>query len=150
MTKATDAAKALLAEFWDNVVPVNLDLFLKPLGLKVVEIDDMATESGQLSGDVIYVKKTDADYRKRFTIAHEIGHAYLGHGDRYRNTVARVYSSEEADANAFAAELLMPTVAVRVLIEIDNLSDPAELRELFNVSAESMRYRLQHLGYIKE
>ena len=144
------AVQTLLDQYWNNVLPVDLSLFTDPLGLTVHVTGDLGMPAGTLSGDVILVNGDDPEYRQRFTIAHEIGHAYLGHGDAYRNTTTRTYSGPEIEANCFAAELLMPTIAMRVLIEVEKITDPTELRGIFNVSAEAMRYRLQNLGYIKE
>ena len=143
------AAQTLLDSYWDRTLPVNLDLFLDPLGLNVEEVSmDETSASGSISGDKIKVNAADSEPRKRFTIAHEIGHFYLGHGNRFRNTVLRTYEPEEIAANAFAAELLMPAIAMKVLIELHREKDPARLREIFNVSAEALRIRLKALGYI--
>lgn len=53
-----------------------------------------------------------AKFRKRFTIAHEMGHIFLRHGtclcERNDFTSAYQRRSNEAAANMFAAELLLP------------------------------------------
>ena len=86
--------------------------------------------------------------RKRFTIAHEIGHFVL-HQEGCRpepgaavNEAGRV---EEREADAFAAELLMPEPLVREAVR-EQGPDSARLAERFEVSRKAMRARLRHLG----
>lgn len=98
--------------------------------------------------------------RRRFTIAHELGHHVLGH---LREAIASggnaelprdgnvtyslaFYDQKEVDANKFAAELLMPESAVAYFVDktTKNLS---ELARTFNVSDTAMSYRLSNLGY---
>ena len=54
--------------------------------------------------------------RKRFTLAHEIGHIFLHHENRFCTTTDFELwcdkQSEETEANLFAAELLLPYVKV--------------------------------------
>ncbi len=55
--------------------------------------------------------------RKRFTLAHEIGHIFLHHENKFCITTDfefwRDKQSEEVEANSFAAELLIPYVKTR-------------------------------------
>lgn len=104
------------------------------------------------------VNKSHHENRRRFTIAHEIGH-YLLHstesvhydlGTDLSNVYFRasdISSSEEVQANRFAAELLMPPELVSRCIKAGIVSiDELSLR--FQVSADAMRYRLINLGYL--
>lgn len=72
---------------------------------------------------VIVVNRANADVRKRFTIAHELGHALMHrytkpHADsrfgvRFRDRRSSDGTDrEEIEANQFAAELLMPEATV--------------------------------------
>jgi Zn-dependent peptidase ImmA (M78 family) len=104
------------------------------------------------------VNKSHHENRRRFTIAHEIGH-YLLHstepvhydlGTDLSNVYFRasdISSSEEVQANRFAAELLMPPDLVSRCIKAGIVSID-ELSSRFQVSTDAMRYRLINLGYL--
>lgn len=100
--------------------------------------------------------------RQRFTIAHELGH-YLLHGDLANIFVDAVYfrdaeSSEgtklqEIEANAFAAELLIPEHILREQFGHQPIADAddALIRRLaarYEVSAQALTIRLTTLGLI--
>lgn len=109
--------------------------------------------------------------RRRFTIAHELGHYFLhdrteafldeipGH---FLMAARDTRSSEgidarEVEANLFAAELLMPEARIRKQIDLlvnSGIPDwDAILKELshsFKVSRTAITIRLVRLGYIPE
>lgn len=110
-----------------------------------------------------------SEVRKRFTIAHEIGHYVLHHQkdglvenlffDKglkvYRRTDTSAYDNSdfkrETEANAFAANLLMPEFMIKSEVEkYDSLSDEdiQELADEFKVSSIAMTYRLKNLGIV--
>lgn len=64
--------------------------------------------------------------RERFTISHEYGHLFLGHGTRIcKSTFFRSYRPQkqtEQEANAFAAELLLPQRAVENALKSSDLT----------------------------
>jgi hypothetical protein len=86
--------------------------------------------------------------RRRFTIAHEIGHFVL-HQEPSRpergGAVDEVGRREEREADAFAAELLMPEHLVREAVR-EHGPDVARLADRFAVSRKTMQARLRHLG----
>lgn len=105
------------------------------------------------------VNSDQHEHRQRFTIAHEIGH-YLMHShetlhyDTHKELADgvlfradNVSSSEETEANHFAAELLMPEELVAELIE-SGMTSIQELAEKFEVSQDAMKYRLINIGYL--
>lgn len=83
--------------------------------------------------------------RQRFTVAHEIGHLMLHPLERkYRDVLSNPRQGyEEAQANRFAAQLLMPSAMVRAHAPY---LDEIGLAKAFGVSLEAMRYRLRQLG----
>lgn len=92
--------------------------------------------------------------RLRFTIAHEIGHWRLGHGGRIDMHIdLRARTGDEADANAFAAELLVPGIEVERLVgrrahqrpDIDTIVDIAAR---FGVSCHVAMFRLDRCGML--
>lgn len=96
---------------------------------------------------MIYYNPKRSEPRRRFTIAHEIGHVLL-HGASHQASLARDprgrRSSWEREADAFAAELLMPRALIENAVS-EHGADVPKLRQLFNVSAEAMRLRLKAL-----
>lgn len=107
----------------------------------------------------IYVKALDNPSRKRFTLAHELGHYFLGHLEKdgeYIDTEVNLYRISgfpgarsqplEVEANRFAAALLMPAEKVKALYEATpNISLVARK---FRVSEEAFAIRLNTLGMI--
>jgi Zn-dependent peptidase ImmA (M78 family) len=99
--------------------------------------------------------------RRRFTIAHELGHLALGHllgGQVIVDETVGGKSPEEKQANAFAAGLLMPTEGVRGAVKRlrKRLGDPANpvdwivwLAASFGVSEQAVAYRLINLRLIR-
>jgi hypothetical protein len=135
-------------------------------------IDGAPTDQGRLSGmlvpetQTIWLDRTEAARsrgRRRFTIAHECGHWLLhvagsGHevccrpqdvseqdvadGDRVHQLRAR-----EAEANAFARELLMPEPLV-VEQAAQTGTNLSAMAERFDVSVPAIRLRLLTLGLL--
>ena len=104
---------------------------------------------------VIFINRLHSRERRLFSLVHELAHVlfHLGHDDT--QTVVSVIASnrepEEKDANAFAAELLMPGESIDAMIDtlgekikwhetIDNLA------HYFNVSRDAIFYRLAEKG----
>jgi IrrE N-terminal-like domain len=103
----------------------------------------------------IWVRRDESLTRRRFTIAHEIGHHFLhSDGATVLCRAADVDQSEEGarlkerQANRFAAELLMPEPLVRERVERDGL-DVAALADTFDVSPIAMAYRLVNLAFLE-
>jgi hypothetical protein len=113
----------------------------------------------------IVVNKKHPEVRKRFTIAHELGHLLLHsftapHADtqfriRLRNSSSSTSQDiEEIQANRFAAELLMPEHLVKAHLEHAHIEYAPEdradesldrLARKFGVSSQALSIRLAHL-----
>lgn len=100
---------------------VDLDQLVSELGLTIVEVESKSFEgallrsSRTLSGRILVRKGIRELGRRRFTIAHEIGH-YILHGSQQIPCSPRVIESwregqpiPEREADTFASELLLPT-----------------------------------------
>lgn len=163
--KAQRAAQSLLAQFGIKQEPVAVEKIAVLLGatVKYGEFDD------ELSGmvfikdnvPVIGVNAKHHPFRQRYTIAHEIGHLTLHrhrieqgiHVDKEYPVLRRDAASAtgevlmEIEANAFAAELLMPEALLEkyganAVADIDDEEAVKALAKQFRVSASAMRYRL--------
>ncbi|MER3411291.1 MAG: hypothetical protein C4305_02485, partial [Thermoleophilia bacterium] len=92
--------------------------------------------------------------RRRFTVAHELGHwvcqVLAGRAApvfcRPLDLSAATDRSQEREANVFAAELLMPEEAVVGCFA----GNVAECAARFQVSEEAMHWRLFNLGLVPE
>ncbi|MGH3266618.1 MAG: ImmA/IrrE family metallo-endopeptidase, partial [Trebonia sp.] len=98
------------------------DRLEKNLGIDVVRVAELSTAYSFTVGGrpVIAVPATGNWFRENWDIAHELGHLVMGHyddglaqGDADRN---------EAAANAFAAELLVPAADLKA-VECDSVGD---------------------------
>ena len=100
----------------------------------------------------IFVNVADIPVRRRFTIAHELGH-WLLHRDiheanpqeyrflpRFQRTDG--FGLLEQEANRFAAHLLVPS---RLLREVAGVAPASELAEIFRVSRTMMEHRIQNV-----
>ncbi|MEB3245549.1 MAG: ImmA/IrrE family metallo-endopeptidase [Vampirovibrionales bacterium] len=106
----------------------------------------------------VYLKKTHSKNRKRFTLAHELGHIISYRADSFskeklslegyleRRTQSK-RDIAEIEANEIAACILMPEEFLESLIS--KLKNPTlkELSEEFGVSSAAMSVRLNKLGY---
>ena len=146
-------AEQALREFWDNSLPVDPVAIAKKMGVPVY-LDPNLSGSGQLFTEKgqsrIHIRPNESVSRKRFTVAHELGHLCLGHCPRPRqdNTAYSFLNFDpvERDANSFAAAMLMPRPAVEHFVDIRYSFD--SLVKRFNVSGRAMQIRLQRLGLL--
>ena len=104
------------------------------------------------------MNQTDVPFRKRFSIAHELGHHFLHllHDGDFVDTELDLFRDiedpdrdtpskrAEVQANQFAAALLMPEELIRT--EWQQTKNVANLARRFNVSEEAMGIRLSRLG----
>lgn len=120
------------------------------------DISGMIEREGR-DGFAIAVNANDPKTRQRFTIAHELGHFMLHRemiGDgiaddrayrstdsgRYRNT--QIGPREETEANAFAANVLMPYELIEELRKTRGLYSVEDLARELGVSRHAMSIRL--------
>ena len=129
------------------------------MGIRV-RVDDFMGESGTIEltsdGPLIFYKGTEIAERRRFTVAHEIGHFALGHlkpgatkcRDFTSNFSSNSVNSEEREANSFAAQLLMPAKALKFIVTENQVTDVDVLAKTFGVSQVAMKYRLNNIGLV--
>lgn len=134
--------------------------------IKVVEranlmVGDKAVSGALIKKDdeiTIYVEAKENSRRKRFTIAHELGHYFL-HLDNQKRFVDltrnNAKSLHELQADEFAGCLLMDEDEVRNRFEkaksigVDNKTTIDILASIFLVSHSAMYIRLKKMGLIK-
>lgn len=153
-------ANSLLVEAGITAPPVPVEQIVKARGI-AIQLKELGEVSGIVvrkdSTIVIGVNKGEAPTRRRFTIAHEFGHALLHRGEEVHfdkafrfNLRSGASSIEETEANFFAACILMP----RHFLETDqavaqlDAEDPAAVAALarrYHVSPHAMSIRLGNL-----
>jgi Zn-dependent peptidase ImmA (M78 family) len=165
--KIRQTVNSLLEDNGITHPPVNIIEIARMLGADVrfVPFDDdvsgvLYREEDQV---IIGVNESHHPFRKRFTIAHEIGHLQLHSEQLYvdrKYTIqmrdgksALAVDPHEIEANSFAAELLMPYQMILKSIRgitIDYEADDsiAELAKEYGVSKQAMTLRLINLGVV--
>ncbi|HUE78178.1 MAG TPA: ImmA/IrrE family metallo-endopeptidase [Sphingomicrobium sp.] len=146
--------------------PLDLRLLCQTKSIEIVDrqLDDELSGMALIDEGrrFVVVNSRHHIHRQRFTIAHEIAHHAL-HSDYLRanihvdKSVLRrdPLSSEgveirEIEANAFAAELLMPRHLMGSFADLD-LADDRAIRVVakqFGVSQAAFTYRLMNLGFL--
>lgn len=107
--KSRDLSWKILYECGINSLPVKVTKVAKFYDIKIVKDTQgflQPTESGLVSfvndKPYIIIDDSDSTQRKRFTIAHELGHILLNHN--YNCLIKEM----EEEANVFATRLLEP------------------------------------------
>ena len=136
------------------VVPVDLHVILDKFGLKAYDVKfNRPDVSGAFDRKKreIYLNSTDPKTRKKFTLAHELGHYFLHDGVEqdvmFRERAASGHKDQlEKEADSFAAELLMPESVIRLYWTV--AEGIQQLADIFGVSYVAMSNRLRGLGFI--
>jgi Zn-dependent peptidase ImmA (M78 family) len=134
--------------------PVNPVEVARDIGVRVSFVS-FSGESEGVSGlydpakNTIYVNDEDAGVRQTFTVAHELGHKIL-HDEWARSEAYKVLWRDprkqgkdrfEQEANAFAANLLMP----KQMMDRFKQYPLGVVARIFAVSEDAARFRLQYL-----
>lgn len=176
--KSERGATELLARHGIRSAPVDPEEIARLEGIRVfyehLPRDTSSVLLREPSGTrIICVNSVHSEVRRRFSVAHEIGHAAL-HFSRTAPAISEAAVSRplevlfrdglagagtdriEIDANTFAAALLMPESLVTAALreQLGKTSSPRKgalvrnLSEGFAVSEQAMGYRLINLGLI--
>lgn len=135
-------------------LPVDVGSCANSVGLPIFSVDLLQGISGMLQRDhptgsyICYVSKSEPSVRQRFTAAHELGHFMLHRhmiGDTLQdNFLLRaegLSNAQEAEANQFAADLLMPRDLISKAMN-EGVNTVEGLAKRFGVSQIAMSIRL--------
>lgn len=145
-----DQAQAIIEEFAIVELPIDVREIARRLGIDIIEMSVDGWFYGMLtrySEDLyIVVNKMMPETRKRFAIAHEIGHYQLHNRDlSYQRSPDKEHYHREADV--FALELCVPTPFIKR--EAYNwFNDHKFLANLFGVSEALMVKKMEDLDLI--
>ena len=152
------ARKALFEIFGSSrpTLPIDLSLVAHRFGITIKPTTNSYSGSAYIENGqkIVEYNFFEPVVRSRFTIAHEIGHMLLGHtanGQKFRDTNRLGGSGDielERQANAFAAELLVPEALITELVMHFRTDSVSDLAKMFNVSSDVIGYRLSDLGLI--
>jgi Zn-dependent peptidase ImmA (M78 family) len=151
---AKRAREARAAAGLDRAAPLPclLTIVEERFGLPVViaALPEGVAGACRRDGDaaLLWVNGGEVRPRQRFTLAHELGHAYIGHDgklavDSFETFSGATTNPNEIEANAFAGEFLVPRVAVERRFDRDpDLEDTVRLAAEYGVSAIAALFRL--------
>lgn len=158
LVKARHAAAGLLKEAKLTTVPVVVNDLIK--SARVTFDVTVAAAPDKLfkgKGDAMTQSRDSSIYiiyndgrsvvRKRFSVAHELGHLYLGHLHGNSSSDLNTENFDEIEANAFAAQLLMPPILLRKDIKA-GIKNPEVLAKRYNVSIDAMWLQLRNAGLV--
>lgn len=176
-SNAAELLNNLKNKGFNVVAPIDVNEIARHLDITVKS--DISLQSRNAIGEisfhdekpVVRINPIQNSYipRKRFTLAHEIGHYCLHSGNEFtdsKKTMSRTESfwdSCESEANDFAAQLLMPRSLVieegqKIISHYTKNNEskrmPASkfielMADKFEVSNKAMEYRLKNLKIIK-
>jgi Zn-dependent peptidase ImmA (M78 family) len=162
--KIETLTRELLSKYTVTAPPVPVYDIAKGEGASIVvkyfnnEISGLLLRTGDEA--IIAVEKGQPPARKRFTVAHELGHLVLHQGELHVDTKFRVNlrspesstaeDVEEIESNAFAAAVLMPEAFLQndlsdFIPDIDDAEQIQSLAKRYEVSAQAMTLRLVNL-----
>lgn len=165
-TRIEQLTETLLAGAGVGGPAVPVDAIVQARGITIQPTTSLGDVSGLVlrkGRDIIIgVNKKEALTRQRFTIAHELAHALLHHGEEVRfdkdfrvnlrsETSGLGVDVEEIEANFFAACLLMPRRFLEAdpaaaMVDVENAQAVAVLAKRYGVSAHAMSIRLGNLA----
>jgi len=146
-------------------IPVDVYTVASANSIMIMDHDLQDNISGALFAEsdpiIIGVNRLHHPNRKRFSIAHELGHFFLHRDDSQLfidvflrdERSAKGIDLQEREANAFAAALLMPKEIIFVYLRKypTDLLDEVGIRRmaaLFEVSTQAMVIRLTRLNLV--
>ncbi len=143
-TSPAEAALMVRAQWRMPIGPVrNLVRWLESAGCIVLE-EDFST--GRIDGmcqwvydhPVLLLNSTAPTCRKRFSLAHELGHLVLHNGIATED--------QEREADEFASEFLMPSHVIRPDLRPATLGRLKDLKQVWGVSMQALARKALDLG----
>lgn len=144
--------------------PIRVDSLLKKLDLLTVFAEMSPNFSGMAArfdeSCFLLINCTLPKGRQIFTICHELYHLFVEKDFRFE-VISKAKGKDRDDteklADVFAAELLMPEKGIQEILLKENfiqrkveLDQIIKLEQYFQVSRQSMVYRLRDLGFISK
>lgn len=153
--KTDIAVRARLLYLQSQTIPVDVVRLAGQIGIDI-QLTDLGNFSGYYmsapNGAYMVINQKHPDVRRRWTIAHEIGHHVMPSTREATPYSIRCYSARERTCNRFAALLLMPEDEVRRRLPLylrHTWDETAkEMGRHFDVSSQAALVRLKELGIL--
>ena len=142
---AVETLSVFQQESNQRIPPVPIDFVAKWLGLTVVPLFSIPMECSAIVSTrdkLIGVNAKHHSRRRRFSIAHELGHILMKHRPESKCTREEIFQFN-MEADFCASALLMPDVEVVKVLEEGKTSEV--LAHLFDVSEDAMKRKLDYL-----
>lgn len=147
-----NAAWQVLIDYNVNKLPIKVTDIVKQSNIKLLNNSDCKfLKNNQLGVSIhidndwyIIIDDTMKIERIRFTIAHELGHIFLGHESLLHRTPNSIFiekPEEETEADMFAARLLAPACVLWGM----ELHSPKDIAQACNISYEAATYRAMRM-----
>lgn len=117
-------------------------IYFMKAGVEKFDGITLITDSGQ---PIIFINDSMPNDRKRFTIAHELGHLVM-----HIPFSSFLIGDEESEANLFASEFLMPQFECRAELKNLKFSNLTFLKSYWLVSKAAILYKAKQIGAITE
>lgn len=151
---AEDAARSVREEWGlgNDPLPQLAELLeergIKILSLDLDDIDGLAAKvrrKDRNAARVIAIKRSTWSERKRFNLAHELGHMVIAPSGGV---------DEEKAAHRFAGAFLMPADALRAEVGVNrssiSIGELVALKKRFGVSVQALAFRCRDIGIINQ
>lgn len=152
-----NAAWQCLIDYKIDALPVDLLKIVNDAGIKIRKNSDVGILSGCESGACMldsgtwYMVYDDEATlgRRRFTVAHELGHLFLGH-ELVNGYHGRTFNTDrpqsEKEADMFAARLLAPACVLWAL----DVHQAGDIAKLCNMSKAAAKARAERMAVLYE
>lgn len=152
---ARNASWQCLSDYKVDSLPIKVSSIAKQAGIVILKNSVVNKLKDNEHGLTIWqngkfyiiYRDTDPSYRCRFTIAHELGHIFLGHlminTPMYRTFAVR--DDNESAANVFARDLLAPACVLHEL----GITTKEEIAKLCNISPTSAGFRAERMRVLE-
>lgn len=153
---ARNASWQCLIDYGVSSLPINVLKIANNAGIKVIANSQVDNDFNKLkfkeSGKSIFdsgewyvvFNDTEPIYRCKFTVAHELGHIFLGHetqNGQHRRTINITKPEEETEADIFASRLLAPACVLWAL----DLHTAEEIAKACDVSYQAAKIRANRM-----
>ena len=151
--QARNASWQCLIDYNIDSLPVKVSRIAKQTDIVLLKNSAVNLLSENESGitlmqdDKLYIVYADeqSPQRCRFTIAHELGHIFLGHLFKADGNGCLITDDAEHSANVFARDLLAPACVLHEMQVIN----AAAIANLCDISLEAATYRAERMAELE-
>lgn len=153
---ARNASWQCIIDYSINSLPVKVSEIARKSNITIIKNSNVNFLQTKTSGATIlqnnkfYIIYNDMENisRCRFTIAHELGHIFLGHllvkKEKFRTFITN--DDTEIEANVFARDLLAPACVLHEL----GITAAEDISTVCNISLESATYRAERMKELEK